>query len=144
MTSPLALVPLSPADGADYGLARIRDIAFDAVANLWICRRAKGMTQKEVAQKIGVSTATVCRNLGAPGNWTMRTLGELVHALDGDIEIIIIPKENVKIDANSSAYDDYVPHSNNDSTCKNINFFKKEGQSRGLNESIVKIVKING
>lgn len=141
MISPLSLVPLSPADGADYGLARVRDIAFDAVVSLWNCRRSKGMTQKEIAQKIGVSTATVCRNLGAPGNWTMRTLGELVYALDGDIEIIVVPKETVKTNVNSSAYDDYMPQ---EYYRNKIEFFKKGEQARGLNGNVVTIEKISG
>lgn len=72
----------------DYGFARVRDLAFDAVSSLWR-RQAEGFTQKDLAERVGRDPAWVCRQLSGPGNWTFRTFGALVEALDGEAEILV-------------------------------------------------------
>jgi transcriptional regulator with XRE-family HTH domain len=84
---------MTPEDRAIYGFARTRDVAFDAVRALWHRRRAEGMTQKQIAEAIGKDTGWVSRNLRGPGNWTLRTIGAFVEALNGDIEISVSPIE---------------------------------------------------
>lgn len=76
-------------DRADYGFARVRDVAFDAIHQLWQRRRRDGMKQKDIAQAIGRDPGWVSRKLSAPGNWTLRSLGELAEALNGEVEIVI-------------------------------------------------------
>ena len=63
----------------EYGFARARDVAFDAVQMLWRRRRAEGMKQTDIANALGHDPAWVNRNLRGPGNWTLKTIGELVE-----------------------------------------------------------------
>ncbi len=76
-------------DRADYGFARARDLAFDAVQSLWHRRRSQGMKQIDIARALDREPAWVNRSLRGPGNWTLRTFGELVEALDGEIDISV-------------------------------------------------------
>ena len=85
---------LKPRQRADYGFARVRDIAFDAIRLLWDRRRVAGMKQTDLANAIGRDPAWVSRSLRAPGNWTLRTIGELAEAMDGEVEIIIHANED--------------------------------------------------
>lgn len=89
MTSRSESIVLEPRELADYGLARARDLAFDAVQTLWRRRSAAGMKQSDLAKKIGRDTGWVSRNLRGPANWTLRTLGELVQGLDGELDIVV-------------------------------------------------------
>ena len=97
-------------DRADYGFARLRDQVFDAVTALWRRRKAEGLTQKELAARIGRDPAWVSRNLAAPGNWTLRTAGELIQALAGEAEINVAALEDrPETPANVDAYGGYLP-----------------------------------
>lgn len=102
---PLDLEPLVGREVGDYGLAQVRDIAFDAVAKLWHRRRAEGMLQKNIAANIGRDTATVSKNLRGPANWTFRTFGELVQGLGGRAYIIVDALEDPPSDGKN--YDAY-------------------------------------
>lgn len=82
--------PLVGRDLANYGVARLRDDAFDAVLALWRRRESEGWTMKRVADRIGRDPAWVNRALRAPGNWTLRTIGELIQGLDGEAEINVV------------------------------------------------------
>ena len=109
MTSQSADNPdLEPRELADYGFARARDIAFDAVSALWRRRRDGGMKQVELARIIGRDPSWISKNLRGPANWTLRSLGELVEGLDGEITITVYPSEEgpSKRD-NYSVYHDY-------------------------------------
>lgn len=106
-------MPLAHRDLADYGVARLRDDAFDAVQALWRRRESEGWTQKRVADRIGRDPAWVNRTLRAPGNWTLRTIGELVQGLDGEAEINIAALEDALQSVSNydhyDAYDGYRP-----------------------------------
>jgi hypothetical protein len=71
----------------DYGFARTRDIAFDAVMRLWDRRKAEGLTKAQLARNIGRDPAWVSRYLRGPGNWTLKTVGAFVVGLNGEVEI---------------------------------------------------------
>lgn len=91
-----------------FGFARVRDAAFDAVRELWKRRQAEGMTQKDLAARIGRDRAWVSRNLRGPGNWTLRTVGAFVIALNGEAEIKIFGLEDQPAETrNSDAYSGY-------------------------------------
>jgi DNA-binding phage protein len=95
-------------DLADYGFARARDLAFDAAHSLWRVRRSNGMKQVDIAKALGRSPSWVNRSLRGPGNWTLRTFGELVEALGGEIEIHVHPLEApLPIPVNYHAYAGY-------------------------------------
>lgn len=105
MISQSRLNPLRKDELGSYGLARVRDAAFDAVLKLWRRREAEGLTQKALADKIGRDPATVSKYFRGPGNWTFKTLGELVQGLNGDVEIVINALEDSE--RNRPNYDAY-------------------------------------
>ncbi len=95
---------------ADYGFARARDLAFDAVQSLWRKRQQSGMKQMDIAIALGRDPAWVNRVLRGPGNWTLRTIGELMEALNGELEISAHGLEEAISPApNYDAYVDYGP-----------------------------------
>ncbi|MDA8051134.1 MAG: hypothetical protein M0002_14230 [Rhodospirillales bacterium] len=105
----ISIAPLEGRDLAEYGVVRVRDQAFDAVLALWRKRSAAGLTQKALADAIGRDRAWVSKNLRAPGNWTLRTFGELVQGLNGEVEIKLAGSEDAVVQpANYYAYDGYI------------------------------------
>jgi hypothetical protein len=110
MTSPSELTSLTPEERRDYGFARVRDIAFDAVSALLARRQAEGMTQADIANALGSDPGWVSKNLRGPGNWTLRTFGAFVEALRGEAKITIRAIEDpLPIRTNWHAYVDYDP-----------------------------------
>ncbi|HVY50693.1 MAG TPA: helix-turn-helix transcriptional regulator [Devosia sp.] len=94
----------------EYGLARARDAAFDAVTRLWRRRREQGMKQKDLAAIMDKRESWVSKQLRGPGNWTMKVFGQLVDALDGEIEIRVYGREEIEQGAaNYDAYSGYEP-----------------------------------
>lgn len=100
--SSLSLSTFTP----NYGFARTRDLAFAAVRNFWKLRQAEGMTQADLAERLGRDKAWVSRKLSGPTNWTLRTFGDLVDAMDGEVEITIADIRNAP-SGNYDAYADY-------------------------------------
>jgi transcriptional regulator with XRE-family HTH domain len=97
-------------DRADYGFARVRDVAYDAVMDLWRRRKAEGMTQAQLADALGGDTGWLSRNLRGPGNWTLRTVGRFVEALNGEVELKIHGLEDpLPVPPNYHAYIGYEP-----------------------------------
>lgn len=92
-------------DLATYHFEHVRNIIFTAVLGLWRRRQDQGMKQVDLAKFLERDPAWVSRSLRGPGNWTLRTFGELVAAMDGDIEVIVRPAEDVA--ANRINYDAY-------------------------------------
>jgi transcriptional regulator with XRE-family HTH domain len=98
-------------DLADFGLQRARDAAFDAIQALWRRRKAGGMKQKDLAARIGRDPGWVSTALRGPGNWTMRTFGELAVGLGGEVEISVHALEDaIETPTNYNAYDGYRAH----------------------------------
>jgi transcriptional regulator with XRE-family HTH domain len=85
---------MTPKQRADYGFARVRDAAYEAVMELWRRRSAEGMTQAQLADALGGDAGWLSRNLKGPGNWTLKTIGRLVDALDGEIELRVYGLED--------------------------------------------------
>jgi transcriptional regulator with XRE-family HTH domain len=94
MTSRSALDAMTPEDRALYGFAVVRNAAFEAVQALWRRRKAEGLTQLQLAERIGRNPARISKYLKGPGNWTLRTFGELVEALAGEAEITVYGLED--------------------------------------------------
>ena len=61
----------------DYGSARVRDAAFEAVMSLWRRRNEEGWTKAQLAERLDRDRGRLTNNMRGPGNWTMRTFGEL-------------------------------------------------------------------
>ena len=96
---------LEPGDLANYGVFRAKYAAFLAVKELWERRQKEGVKQADIARAINVNPAWVSRQLRGPANWTLRTLGALVEALDGELEIRICERnDKAKSSQNFDAY----------------------------------------
>jgi len=110
MTTPSDLVSLSPSERREFGFARVRDAAFDAVSSLWARRQNEGMTQIDIASALGSDPGWVSRNLRGPGNWTLRTFGAFVEALNGEAQITIRALDDPpQVLSNYHAYVGYEP-----------------------------------
>jgi transcriptional regulator with XRE-family HTH domain len=110
MSSLSKLAPLTPDQRASYGVARAKSIAFEAVHTLWRRRKAEGRSQSDLAKALGKDKGWLSRSLRGPGNWTIKTLGEMVEALDGELEIIVHGAEDpISDQSNYHAYADYEP-----------------------------------
>jgi hypothetical protein len=110
MPTPSDLVSLSPSERREFGFARVRDVAFDAVSSLWARRQNEGMTQLDIAAALGSDPGWVSRNLRGPGNWTLRTFGAFVEALNGEAQITIRALDDApQILSNYHAYVGYEP-----------------------------------
>ena len=105
MTSQSDLNFLTPKERRDYGFARVRDAAFDAVCSLWARRQAEA----DLASAIDADAGWVSKNLRGPGNWTMRTFGAFVEALRGEAQISIRALEDPLPRTNYHAYVEYEP-----------------------------------
>jgi len=109
MTMAQIVIPLSPRELAEHAAERIKDEAFDEVRTLWDRRQAEGSTQKQLADAIGRDQGWVSRNLSAPGNWTLRTIGAFAQGLNGVVSIHIHALEDRVDTRNYDAYDGYPP-----------------------------------
>ena len=69
-----------PVTTLEYLRTRNRLRMFDVVQKEF---RASGVTQAELAARLGRGADRVCRLLGAPGNWTLDTVSDLLFAISG-------------------------------------------------------------
>jgi hypothetical protein len=100
---------MTTAEMRAYVVERARSLAFDAVYALWQQRYSEGQLQNEIAKKLEKNESWVSRTLKGPANWTIGTLAELTYALDGDLQIIVRPSEDIPFDGqNYHAYAEYV------------------------------------
>ena len=110
MTSQSNQTAMKQSERADYAFSRIRDAAYDAVMDLWRRRKAEGMTQIQLAEALGGDAGWLSRNLRGPGNWTLRTVGRFVDALNGEVELKIHGLEDpLPTPPNYHAYIGYEP-----------------------------------
>ena len=63
-----------------YFQARNKHNAYDLVMDEFA---ASGLSQADLARRLGKGTDVVCRWLGGPGNWTLDTLSDLLFAISG-------------------------------------------------------------
>ena len=66
---------------------------------------ASKISQAELAKRLGKGTDRICRLLGAPGNWTIDTVSDLLFAIDGGL---LDPHVAHPLD--KAARNDTVPH----------------------------------
>src|SRR5262249_39772289 len=63
-----------------YFQARNKRNAYDIVMEEF---EKSGLSQADLARRLGKGTDLVCRLLGGPGNWTLDTLSDLLFAISG-------------------------------------------------------------
>jgi hypothetical protein len=109
MTSPFAPdEEMSPQDRRQYGVALVKDAAFDAVYGLWTLRKSQGWTNATIAENVDVDEGWLSKQFAGPRNWTTQTMGTLVEGLHGLIEIKVYPIESApKTHTNFDAYAEY-------------------------------------
>jgi DNA-binding XRE family transcriptional regulator len=77
----------------DVRLALDNDALFQVAENLIYLRKRRGLTQQALARKMGTSQAKVARIEGGRENVTLRTLERAVVALEGRLNLTIMPAE---------------------------------------------------
>jgi len=63
-----------------YFQARNRNRIYDLVLSEFL---RSGISQATLARRLGKGTDIVCRRLGAPGNWTLDTVSDLLFGISG-------------------------------------------------------------
>jgi hypothetical protein len=63
-----------------YFRARNKHRVYDLVVKEF---KKAGISQADLARRLGLGTDRVCRMLGAPGNWTLDTASDLLFAISG-------------------------------------------------------------
>ncbi len=81
---------------AELGSARAKHMFFDAIYDLWLRRQSEGMTKKDIASNIGCHPSSVTRALAGPGNWGVETFGAFAEALNGYIDVRVVPREDLR------------------------------------------------
>lgn len=97
----------SPKENASYGEELAKSAAHLAVRELWARRLRDGVTQEQIAASIGKDPAWLSRTMKGPANWTLKSLGALVVALDGklNIQVEAVEDDTSITTANFNAYD---------------------------------------
>jgi hypothetical protein len=66
------------------------------------------MKQSDIAGVLNRDPAWVSRQLRGPGNWTLKTIGELIEALNAEVEIRVFGREERVIPSqNFNAFSGY-------------------------------------
>jgi len=68
----------------EYFRARLRSRLHQLVVSVWM--RQETVTQADLARRIGRKPEVINRLLGAPGNWTLYTVSDLLVALGVDLD----------------------------------------------------------
>lgn len=66
-----------------------------------------GLSQADLAARLGKGTDRICKLMGSPGNWTLDTIAELLFAINGGVVrwSVAYPLENVKREEKSPGTD---------------------------------------
>ena len=84
-----------PLGTLSYFRERFRDRLYDLVLSEFHRRAVeRGMTKAEVARRIGRRPEQITRWFGAPGNWTLETVSDLLLAVaKAEPEVTLLPLE---------------------------------------------------
>jgi hypothetical protein len=73
----------------EYFRARLKSRLHQLVVNEFIRHEDLGLTQAEFARRIGKRIEVINRLLGAPGNWTLNTVSDLLLGMGGEPELAV-------------------------------------------------------
>jgi hypothetical protein len=79
LSSPMGSERIAPGT-LGYFQARNKHNAYDLVMEEFT---KSGLSQADLARRLGKGTDQICRLLGGPGNWTLDTLSDLMFAISG-------------------------------------------------------------
>lgn len=100
-----------PEGKLEYLRERFRNDLFDFILRRFLEQREKrGLTQAELARRLSCDPARLNRLLGAPGNWTLGTVSDLLVGISGEVLVAQAAKVPGEIPRNMSARD--LLHSN--------------------------------
>lgn len=80
-------------DTPEYIAAEIYD---EFTESVWRIRRQKGIKQKEIAEKMGVSPSYLSKQLSGRQKLTISAICKIAHALNCDVKIELVPKESAE------------------------------------------------
>jgi hypothetical protein len=73
-----------PPETLGYFQARNKHNAYDLVMKEF---EESGLSQADLARRLGKAPEVICRLLGGPGNWTLDTLSDLMFAISGAVPV---------------------------------------------------------
>jgi hypothetical protein len=73
----------------EYFRARLKSRFHQLVVKEFLRHEDLGLTQAELARRIGKRTEVINRLLGAPGNWTLNTVSDLLLGMGGEPELAV-------------------------------------------------------
>lgn len=77
-----------------YFRERFRDRLYELVLKEFLKSEASGLTRADIARRIGRRPEQITRWLGAPGNWTLETVSDLLLAISkAEPEVGLLPLE---------------------------------------------------
>lgn len=78
-----------------YFRQRFRDHLYDLVIGEFLKQEQAGLTKADIARRIGRRPEQITRWLGAPGNWTIETVSDLLLAIaKAEPAIALAPLDN--------------------------------------------------
>jgi hypothetical protein len=96
---------LSPA-ARSYFRSRLRSRLYNLIMSKF--RSAPDLTKAELGRRVGKRPEVITRLLGAPGNWTLETVSDLLMGIAGEELMAETASPLTGADRNYS-YDDYPP-----------------------------------
>ena len=78
-----------PVGKLEYFRERLRSRLHQLVLREWISREDRGLSQAELARRIGKKPEVVNRLLGAPGNWTLNTVSDLLLGMASELDFTV-------------------------------------------------------
>lgn len=82
-----------------YFRERFRDRLYELVVEEFLKKEESGLTRAEVARRIGRRPEQITRWLGAPGNWTLETVSDLLLAIskaEPDIKLLNLDDQPIR------------------------------------------------
>jgi len=76
--------PTIPPEKRAYFQTRLRNRLFSYVLSKFVDEQKKGLTKAALARRIGKTPDVVSRLLGAPGNWTLDTVSDLLLGISAE------------------------------------------------------------
>lgn len=80
-----------PAGKLEYFRERFRSRLHEVVLDEFLRREDRGLTQVELARRIGKRADQISRLLGASGNWTLNTVSDLLIGMASELDFVVIP-----------------------------------------------------
>ena len=73
----------------EYFRARLQSRLHQIVLDEWLRQEDRGLSQAELARRVGRKPEVVNRLLGSPGNWTLNTVSDLLLGMGAEPEVLL-------------------------------------------------------